>query len=718
MVAFNPTVQPGRDDSPNYFKYSEPIKDIKPDTGTGLALQTAGEAISGTASLVDEGIKGSINDTIVKDTDKARQDYARQLEGIKASLIPAPAQPASGGSVGSLTDTPQQVPVPAAVDSAIGKAQALQSALEGGKINDTYYHQRLWDIQKTVRSQYPGYRDYIDQKISQATGVQPANAYVNDLMQDINRLTAKKADANADVQRMLDKAISDNLPNADIMSKAYRAKIIGRDDVETFINHTQSVQDQLKLRESLRKYHQGTVDDIKVTREGDFANEVSAAITNNFNALITVVGTKNPDKIQDIIGDAAANPDKYSSEQLQALATQLTAQREKVKSDLQQRAVRLATDNQGNKYSYLKDIGQPKIDEILKSVDSAYNSVINPLIGGGPNGPGIAFWAANSVVSHDADVARGISRTPLGTQLSVNKYILDHMGNQWMGAMIDQSLRTQIDQATRGLLTDHTTAARAQADYDSTGKPVTFQDHADQMLKLEQDGKINAAMRGRYLGKLGNLIDDLNNPKAPDLDKVNVVRYLFSSTDGKNILRSFKTETSGSKEQGKYSMWNRLTSEDVVSAVAKLNKANPEIGGMYRNFLESEGAKQLFFPELKALQSLQDNPHIHFKYVSGDTGGVPYIKAIQDDNGVGVPQNYLLGVNPVLNRLNSAIAGMSRVQKGFGGDVDGFILNFFNHSNTVNTEQWEGIPKKIGDAIAISRTPQQRLEEAFGKSKQ
>ena len=688
MVSFNQPVQPGQDNSPNYFKYSEPIRDVKPDTSTGLALQTAGEAISGTASLVDEGIKGSINDTIARDTDKARQDYAGQLEGIKASLIPAPAQTASGGSVGSLTDTPQQVPVPVAVDSAVGKAQALQSALEGGKINDTYYHQRLWDIQKTVRSQYPGYRDYIDQKIAQATGVQPANAYVNDLMQDINRLTAKKADANADVQRMIDKAISDNLPNADIISKAYRSGAIGRNEVETFINHTQSVQDQLKLRESLRKDHQGTVDDLKVTREGDFANEVSAAITNNFNALTTIVGTKNLGKIQDIIGDAVANPDKYSSEQLQSLATQLTAQREKVKSDLQQRAVQLATDNQGNKYSYLKDIGQPKIDEIIKSVDAAYNSVINPLIGGGPNGPGIAFWAANSVVSRDADVARGISRTPLGTQLAVNKYILDHMGNQWMGAMIDQSLRTNIDKATRGLLEDHSAAARAQ-DFDGSGKTVTFQEHADQMLKLEQDGKINAAMRGRYLGKLGNLIDDLNNPKAPDLDKVNVIRYLFSSTDGNNILRSFKAETPGSREQGKYSMWNRLTSEDVVSAVAKLNRANPEIGGMYRNFLESEGARQLFMPELKDLQGLQDNPHIHFKYVSGDTGGTPHIEAIQDDKGVGVPQNYLLGVNPVLNRLNSAISGLARVQKGFGGDVDGLILNFFNHSNTGNLLQKE-----------------------------
>ena len=51
---------------------------------------------------------------------------------------------------------------------------------------------------KQLRAQYPGYREYIDQKVSEASGLPVANAYYKNLMQDINHQLMQIAGGNKD----------------------------------------------------------------------------------------------------------------------------------------------------------------------------------------------------------------------------------------------------------------------------------------------------------------------------------------------------------------------------------------------------------------------------------------------------------------------------------------------------------------------------------------
>lgn len=60
---------------------------------------------------------------------------------------------------------------------------SLQTAYDQGKISDVYYTGTLAKLQKNLRSQYPQYEDYIDNTLKSITGINPANAYRESIMQ-------------------------------------------------------------------------------------------------------------------------------------------------------------------------------------------------------------------------------------------------------------------------------------------------------------------------------------------------------------------------------------------------------------------------------------------------------------------------------------------------------------------------------------------------------
>src|ERR1700747_2431519 len=206
MAIFNPEVQPGRDDMPNYFKYSEAIKQPQADQSKGLAYEALGKGIEGAASLADTTAKDIIGQDVRDTTEKIRSDFTNQLQQTKDVMGGGPRT-----TLMSADADANQPSIPEAINTGLSKVDSLQSALINGKINDTYYHQRLADAVTSIRAKYPGYTDYIDQKVAQVTGVNPANAVVGDLMQDINRMQSNKKSA---VDKAVDDAMKSGYPNS------------------------------------------------------------------------------------------------------------------------------------------------------------------------------------------------------------------------------------------------------------------------------------------------------------------------------------------------------------------------------------------------------------------------------------------------------------------------------------------------------------------------
>lgn len=76
--------------------------------------------------------------------------------------------------------------LPSDITAAKSKLSRLQTAYDQGKLSDTSYYAQLVSGVKRIKSKYPGYENEIDGIIQQTTGVRPANAYRNALLQELD----------------------------------------------------------------------------------------------------------------------------------------------------------------------------------------------------------------------------------------------------------------------------------------------------------------------------------------------------------------------------------------------------------------------------------------------------------------------------------------------------------------------------------------------------
>jgi hypothetical protein len=733
MTAFNQNVAAGKDDMPNYFKYSSPISSVEADKSSGLALATVGQGVEGLAGLAETTAKDIINKDVRNSVEPIREEFTSTLEQARAAqqgnIIPAPVQTATGSQANDRTLVMNtSTPAPAAIEAGLGKVQSIQAAMENGKVNDTYYDQRLKAAVTDLRSKYPGFVDYIDQKVSSITGINPANAYVQNLMQDINRAQSNK---KTEFDKSLDLArgtVGDGmLPNA--KEQFFALQKNGESYLPAWQNwyaDESAKMGAIKRQEVLRKSANMNKEDTVAQRTSDWELEVGSAVHSNLSTLTKISGLSDSKSISDFIADAANNPGKYSEDQMKELSTRLIAQQSVLETQLQSRMVQTARDNNGKPYSYATDITSAKAQETIKNNLAVYKVMSDALLN---KDAGLAFYAANHA---QAMLDRGkdslVSDKDVGPWAVKMSSFNTLMGPNWTSFITQQATRQNIDDKMRAYLDNKQLDARL-------GTAQNMKQNLEEADRLQEHGKITANMKSRYIGNLVNLVDDIKNPNAPDADKINVLKHIFSP-EGQGILSHIKTDyvdpTTGKAVPGKYSVWSRLSSQDVVDQVGKLAKSDPELGQMYKNYMEREAGKELFQKEFLNLNRYTGHDDLHFKYNDGGQGGTPQIELI-DKSGkpVAIPRDvpgqwglggenapaYLRNVDANVQRINSALAGMARVEKGLGGNPNEYMLQFLQRSQVDMGKNWEGLPAKLVEAIAASRAPSRRIEDTFEDAK-
>jgi hypothetical protein len=733
MADFAPQVPPTQE--PNYFKYSEPVGHIKgvevSDKSTGIALSTVGDVLEGGIKLADQTVKKQIDEVTRSMAEGERTKFASSLEQVKGGVIPGPVQTPTGSRVLGFADEDATTPAPAAIDAGLAKVSAVQDALHSGKVNDTYYTQQLNSGVQRLRAQYPGYVDYIDSKVSEITGMNPANAYVKNLMEDINRAQSnKKTEFDKDLD-MARAAIKQGIPGADVQFNRLQADPNYASTYRSWLNGQNSRMYSIELDNAARANRKGTKEEIASDDEAKFTNVSSQNVASNLSSVVTIPGIDTPQSMLKVISDAAANPDKYNDTQMRALASRLAAQKAVVLNQL----TAMSAETKNGIPSYVQNIGTSKRDEILKSTAAVYDQMIDALIGGGPQGAGMAFFHANQYIARTADRKDNLSKGPLGQDFDNYSYINEHMGPNWGSMLTADFLRANVDSRIRVLLNQKGPEAVAQPEFDKTGKPTTFKQH---LQEAQADKRITPEMMGGYAKSLGDLSYRMTAPDTPIQAKLNLFRYYFSP-EGQGVLSGdiLKTDYYDPQRKvqvpGKYSVWSRFSSDDMVKTVSELSRMDPTIGQQYKQWMENEAGSQLFYKEFQNLNRFTGHDDLHFRYNNGDKGGDPSIELLNKDGSKVVPrtipgtysttatQKNLVGENPayldqintVVQRINSALSGMSRVEKGFGGDVNAYLLNFLQHSQVDLGKNWTGLPKSLADAIAASRAPARRVEDSF-----
>src|SRR5882762_10716698 len=187
MVTFAPELQ--NMPIPDWTKTSHPTSQPESDKSKGIALSTIGEGIQGAATIAETGAEDYLKEKVRAGVETLRDTTTLAYEDIRKSQVqgtaPDPQAAKTAGFTGKLTsDGPD---IPDGLQSGLDKATTLSLAKAQGKANDTLYTGALNAMAKQLRSQYPGHRDFTDEQISRISGINPANAYMQNLLVDINR---------------------------------------------------------------------------------------------------------------------------------------------------------------------------------------------------------------------------------------------------------------------------------------------------------------------------------------------------------------------------------------------------------------------------------------------------------------------------------------------------------------------------------------------------
>lgn len=746
MAVFNPEVQPGRDNSPDFSGVSRPISSPIPDTSgqyVGKPDLSGASWVESSADLLNKGVtaldkltKQQIDTDTRNTLEPIREDFTNQLLSVRQQqlgVVPSPVQTSSGSTATDVlpTGTSTQSP-PNGVVAGIQKVAQIQNFMDSGKANDTYYDMRLKTAVTQLRERYPGYVDYIDAQTSKIVGVNPANATVQNLMADINKMQTNKA---TKVDKLMGDVMKSGYEDSPLMLQKLRQNgEAAIPEVEEWYARQTMFDSSIKRQDAIRNSNKGTREDIAASRQRDFTNYLGTKLSTDLDKVTTIPGINTPGKVMEIIQDAAANPNKYTDAQMRQYGVMIQQLGLKYELEARAKARDTSKDNQGRSYSYYSDVGQGPIDDSITKMAQVYQNISDSLIKGGVNGAGLAFQHAIHAQAILGDTKDAIlSHADVGADAAITSVSKELFGDTYVQALIQRGLTDNLDTRMRPVA--DSVKAKIRLGFDEKGTPVTLADSIQRGKDLQDAGKITDKERARYTGSLVNLIDDFKDPSQPTIAKERLIKSMFTTKEGQTVLSQLGTDyTDPNTNQfvpGKYSVWTRFTSPDVVKEIKKMG---PEYQQIYKNWVEKEAGASLFQKEIQNLNHFTGHDDLHFKYFDGNGTGpnsVPHIELISDKGALappkpskaGVPptpppsQGYVFQVQKIVNRVNDGLAGLARVQKELGGDPNSYLLDFLTQrvgNGLDSADKWEG---KLATAIAASRAPMRRIEDTFEDAK-
>ena len=147
-----------------------------PDKGLGTLFGAIGDAVQGAGALYDKQQQENIRKDVSTVFDDANEPFAQ--DGV----------------------------VPDDIQQSRENIKNLSEAYRQGKLSDVAYYGKLNTATKNLKLKYAGREDEVDKIIQSVTGIRPANALRNAVLQELSSIEKEKADA----ERSWDKYINDD----------------------------------------------------------------------------------------------------------------------------------------------------------------------------------------------------------------------------------------------------------------------------------------------------------------------------------------------------------------------------------------------------------------------------------------------------------------------------------------------------------------------------
>ncbi len=699
MAPFNQPLQPTND--PNYENRSRPI-DI-PDTikprgvednriiqkgqevgdrsaeyrgqaaayglqGQGVAEKGYGDLFAGIVGIGDfmakagvQMVKKDIEDKVYEVANTERQRYTAELEKIKA-----------GGGKGILDAHAEETDaVPDEISELPDTLGTLQTARNAGKLSKTDYQGRLLEAAKDLRSRYPGFKQEIDHEFAKVTGVNPANAYIIGLVNDINRANASQ---NSERNRLLTyiRGKSGYEGSEDAYRKVETGEWGGTDVIKWAAPQERY---RLNISDRAAAFNDKNLSLADRKRTGGELFDT---------AMVGIVQTKVDNFMRRLGINSQADADALDAKQRSGeIPAKRWAEIGQTFADeqlqLKQEILREARGKGLVQVMGLDDINT-RTEAAMRPMKDLGDRIFNHDSGG-------IYKAAQWVKAQgDDDQKRIFQDSIVGPDMRSIETIKRIGGEQYLQSANLQLLVNGLSGKFDVYQKRWHDAIKAQTDMETKGVPITLNRAFDEFKVKMKDATDNE--KRKMNASMVDEIVKIADPNTPDAIKVNLALTAFHP-DNRGFISRLNVDGKderGNVIQGQNAVFQRFTSPEITKEMYRLGQQNPEIWKNYVNWTKETLGNELLSREFNSLGQIR-NPSIRVGWDSDNKRLVPTYNdqaitgrsATSGQGTVFTPSadpEYAV-VQTAVNRINSNLSNFKHVAEATGAgsrDVDTFLL--------------------------------------------
>lgn len=545
----------------------------------------------------------------------------------------------------------------------------LQTAANQGQISQAYYQMRLDTIARDMRSRYPGYREHIDNVISDLTGGVPANKIITDLF----HASTNKADLESKMLEHTLKKITDDVPSGADWLAQYRQKngiAPPLNEALIFFGKYQQSERGMKLASEQLKLDQemGKADEHQVGRMAlaTFRANSSKDLQKN-NAIFS--------KFNDLLEDAqknldatggALNPEKQK--QLLLAANNM----EQLLMSHAQGAIREWSNKPGdNKKGYLTTEDTKKIQEEAQMMS---NLIKTGLGDGGKLLPGVLGAVKNHLTAMSEFDQNNIMQDPknsvVRTVAAIHKI-----------GIPDQTLNAGLLAGNNGVVFGAAVVNVANLLKAQAMGGLTSMTDASEFIKqaIPSDPKAHGPVLKDTIDSARKVLMDPDNPKPEGSAK-----FLFDPAAVRNMKSS---------DRSKY--YAEMSSPEVLNRMIEIKKQGKgELFDQYAKFVYDTGSV-LARPEIQTIAKINENNKSGYSVVFDPKTLTFTSEAKAGYRGLLDPASTGATVTDRLNRLTAPMINAMKEQ-GLSTDAiqfklqETFAVGNFNLQDITKQEEGKG----------------------------
>ncbi len=730
MAQFNTPIQPIND--PNYENRSRPIDipdSIKPRgveenrilpkgqeigdrsaeylgqaaayglQGQAVAEKGYGDLFAGIVGIGDfmakagvHMVKKDIEDQVYEVANKERLAYTAELEKIKA-----------GGGKGILDAHAEMgEETPSEISDLPDTLGTLQSARNSGKLSKTDYQGRLLEAAKDLRNRYPGFKQEIDHEFAKVTGVNPANAVITGLINDINR-----ANSNQNSERNRQLSYIRSRAGYQGAEDAYRKVETGEwggTDVVKWAAPQERFRLELTDRAAVFNDKKLSTEDRKQRGKELFDTGIAGVVQTNIENFMSRIGISSQSDADSIAaktqsGEITAKRwaeigDEWQTKQLQ----------------LRQAILRDAREN-GITAAIGIDEVNARTDAAMKQMDAIGQRIFNRDSGG------IYKTAQWIRAQGDEDQKRVFQDSIVGPPMRSIETIKRIGGEQYLQSENLRRLTNGLSGKFQVYQDNWIKDIQSQTDMETTGVPKTLNRAFEEFRTKMKDAtdsekrKMNASM----IDEITRIAD----PNVPDSIKANYALTAFHPNNRGFIskLNVDSKDERGNVIQGQNAVFQKLTSPEITKEMYRLGQTHPGLWKNYVDWTQETLGNELISREIRDISQIR-NPAIKVGWDSDNkrfetsyayqtqperprygltAGGLGGGNRAETDPEYGIVQRSI-------NRMNSNLANFKHVAEVGGGSVDAFILGtIVQAAGPESLSQVDNIPGDIMRQIGLTQ---------------